>query len=127
MVSPNVGWSTALINKPEVNPPSIKLWMFMFGFPSYRLCARISAPQRINDILETATPCGIPPEHLHAFMPRLLHNVQLVLAALGGQGSEDTFFQSISRPKPSFTAAAKFCSVPKYLSVVCTDACPSSN
>src|SRR5215831_16053217 len=38
-----------------------------------------------------------------------------------------TAFQSISSPNPSLTATERFCSVPRYRSVVCTDACPSSN
>jgi hypothetical protein len=30
----------------------------------------------------------ISPQHFHAFVPRLLHDVPLLLAALGGRGSK---------------------------------------
>jgi hypothetical protein len=51
--------------------------------------ARISEPKSINDIpLKQQPLADIPPEHLHALMAGLLHDVPLMLATLGGRGSE---------------------------------------
>jgi hypothetical protein len=50
---------------------------------------RISEPQSIDDISLKEQPLAdVAPEHLHAFVPGLLHDVPLMLAMLGCRDSE---------------------------------------